>query len=816
MSTTFPLPFSLSSSPLLRPPLLLFQSPQLHFRRPTKLRGSLMSQYVKAEEKALSSVDGDEEEEEDEESLIHHFGPTEPEDEARKKSWDVHGWAPWEEVLTPEADFAIKSLEEGMEVPLVTEESIEAFRMLTPSYWKKKVEEMGEEYFRKLFEIRGEIPEKLKTLWAGPLALRLVPPRDWPPKGWEVDKAELEFIREAHKMQAFRVDIEGERETETERESNNGEDDWAAWSEPEEVFLRRCEELKEMKETGLGQYEELWENLKQWVEENREKLKTEDSKSTNPNEYWSEFRKFVDENREGGLETEKAVEKALERYNEFMKRFEQKVGENREKTEDKAREKMKGMALERYNMFLKQYTEWVEANRDKLEEESYKYDQDYYPGRRKRGKDYKEEMLELPFVYPGQIYQGKVISIALHQGAFVDIGCVHDGWVPIKSNDWYWLRHHIKVGMQVMVEIIAKRDPYRYRFPIEMRFVSPNIDHLVFKRFEYPPMFQREEDTNRDELRREGERAPLPKKRPRGEVKIESQPLVSNHPYVDELWRIHNAEQMILDHEEENPEKYKDKKYEETVDLSSYDEENSIEHTQAYYQETLLPKTIVHMDINDLDLDAARAERQRNKRLEKEAEERGEKFKILNMRRNKEMDEYDYLHWKRSKEEREALIRDISNRLAVGLPVEEPGKYIDDPKFWGKEFDKANPVYRADYWGNPDPSVRSTKEYLVKEHNREILGEKAVKWNEVDYSKLLRYRKWKEVKEDKERRERVRRGEKEEKEEEGKEEGEYDDGIDFDYRVLGRPGREGERGRVGRGRPVVNGNRSRFRPKPKN
>lgn len=26
-------------------------------------------------------------------------------------------------------------------------------------------------------------------------------------------------------------------------------------------------------------------------------------------------------------------------------------------------------------------------------------------------------------------------------------------WVPIRRNDWFWLRHHIKVGMDVMVEI---------------------------------------------------------------------------------------------------------------------------------------------------------------------------------------------------------------------------------------------------------------------------------------------------------------------------------------------------------------------------
>lgn len=28
-------------------------------------------------------------------------------------------------------------------------------------------------------------------------------------------------------------------------------------------------------------------------------------------------------------------------------------------------------------------------------------------------------------------------------------------WVPIKGNDWYWIRHHIKVGMHVIVEILV-------------------------------------------------------------------------------------------------------------------------------------------------------------------------------------------------------------------------------------------------------------------------------------------------------------------------------------------------------------------------
>ncbi|KAF9601706.1 hypothetical protein IFM89_022235 [Coptis chinensis] len=390
---------------LKTPPLLVFPSPKtLHS---TKLSSNLQTPRhhpfpsLMTKTKAFNNSD----EFPVDETFLENFGPKEKEseDEARKRNWVERGWAPWEEILTPEADFARKSLNEGEEVPLKSPEAIEAFKMLSPSYRKKKMEESGlteDEFIAKQFEIQGEIMEPLKTTWSGPLVLRHLAPRDWPPRGWVVDENELEFIREAHKLQAVRVDLE----------------------------------------TG--------------------------------------------------------------------------VQESRQNTDD--------LCLERYKVFLKQYQEWVAANKDRLEEESYKYDQDYYPGRRKRGKDYKEEMLELPFYYPGQICAGKVTTLHLYQGAFVDIGGVYDGWVPIKGNDWYWIRQHIKVGMHVIVEILAKRDPYRFRFPIEMRFVSPNIDHLMynyqslvadfgfvlllqhhsFNRFDFPPIFHRnEENTNPDELR---------------------------------------------------------------------------------------------------------------------------------------------------------------------------------------------------------------------------------------------------------------------------------------------------------------------------
>ncbi|VVA21783.1 PREDICTED: PLASTID TRANSCRIPTIONALLY [Prunus dulcis] len=560
------------------------------------------------------------------ETFLENFGPKdkETEDEARKRNWVERGWAPWEEVLTPEADFARKSLNEGEEVALQSPEAIEAFKMLRPSYRKKKMEEMGlteDDYYRKQFEIKGNIPEPLKTVWAAPLVVRHVPPRDWPPRDWEVDKKELEYIREAHKLQAVRVGLE-----ELEREATTETND---------------------------------------------------------------------------------------------------------------------LCLDRYKVFLKQYKEWVAANKDRLEEESYKYDQDYHPGRRKRGKDYKEGMYELPFYYPGQICEGKVTAIHLYQGAFVDIGGVYDGWVPIKNNDWYWIRHHIKVGMPVIVEILAKRDPYRFRFPIEMRFVYPNIDHLIFNRFDFSPIFHRDEDTNPDELRRDCGRPPVPRKDPKD--KPVEEPLLSNHPYVDKLWQIHVAEQMILNDLEANPEKYKGKKLSELTDTEEFNEENSVEYTKAYYKKTLIPKVILKTSVKELDLEAAFAERELRNRLRREAKERGEEYRVTNMRRNDEMDEYDFLHWRRSFEETEALIRDTSCRKALGLPLEEPGRYVESSYFGKDQYDPANPLYRYDYWGEPKNSEKSKQERLTDAHNKAIVGKSTV-WYEMSYDDCIKQRMQREAK----------------------------------------------------------------------
>ncbi|KAK2648091.1 hypothetical protein Ddye_015580 [Dipteronia dyeriana] len=592
------------------------------------------------------------------ETFLERFGPkdTETEDEARRRNWIERGWAPWEEILTPEADFARKSLNEGEEVPLQTPEAIEAFKMLKPSYRRKKMKEMGiteDEWFRKQFDIKGDIPEKLETVWAGPLVVRHVPPRDWPPKGWQVDKKELELIRETHKTQNLRVDIQ-------------------------------------------------------------------------------------DLEREATRETQ-------------------------------------GVCFDRYSVFLKQYKEWVAANKDRLEEESYKYDQDYYPGRRKRGKDYEEGMYELPFYYPGQICEGKVTTLHLHQGAFVDIGGVHDGWVPIKGNDWYWIRHHIKVGMHVLVEILAKRDPYRFRFPIEMRFIEPNIDHLIFNRFDFSPIFHRDEDINPDELRRDCGRPPVPRKDPG--VKPEEESLLSNHPYVEKLWQIHIAEQMILDDMETNPDKYEGKKLSELSDDEDFDEENSVIYTKAQYKSTVLPKRILKTSVKELDLEAALAEREHHNKLSREAKERGEEYKISKLRRNIEMDEYDFIHWRRSFEEREALLRDISCRQTLGLPLEEPGRYKEDSFFGKDQYDPSNPLYRYDYWGEPKTSEKSKQERIKDAHNKSIVG-KGMVWYEMSYDDAIKQKMQREA------RSKGAMVEELSDEDSNSDQGDDDDDEDFDYSIL--------------------------------
>lgn len=57
-----------------------------------------------------------------------------------------------------------------------------------------------------------------------------------------------------------------------------------------------------------------------------------------------------------------------------------------------------------------------------------------------------------------------------------------------------------------------------------------------------------------------------------------------------QLWQINNAEQMILDDVEANPNKYKGKRLSELTDEEEIDEENSIEYGKAKYKNTTVPR----------------------------------------------------------------------------------------------------------------------------------------------------------------------------------------------------------------------------------
>lgn len=68
---------------------------------------------------------------------------------------------------------------------------------------------------------------------------------------------------------------------------------------------------------------------------------------------------------------------------------------------------------------------------------------------------------------------------------------------------------------------------------------------------------------------------------------------IDSNLFVMQLWQIHNAEQMILDDLEANPDKYKGKKLSELSDDEDYDEENSVIYTKASYKKTVIPKVIL-------------------------------------------------------------------------------------------------------------------------------------------------------------------------------------------------------------------------------
>ncbi len=152
----------------------------------------------------------------------------------RLKCQEWHGfdcrWAPWEELLSPEAEFAVESLAPGEEEPVVSRES---FEKLNPKWQEEHRKKLLEEAKRK--EKERKPPTLEGSIWDLPLVFALIPPRDWPPPGWKVDAKELAFIREAHSLENVWVKSDDLKDA-VEDESMEGE--FPRWK----MFLKQYDE----------------------------------------------------------------------------------------------------------------------------------------------------------------------------------------------------------------------------------------------------------------------------------------------------------------------------------------------------------------------------------------------------------------------------------------------------------------------------------------------------------------------------------------------------------------------------------------------
>ena len=78
----------------------------------------------------------------------------------------------------------------------------------------------------------------------------------------------------------------------------------------------------------------------------------------------------------------------------------------------------------------------------------------------------------------------------------------------------------------------------------------------------------------------------------------------------------------------------------------------------------------------------------------------------------------------------------LCSRQALGLPLEEPGRYVD-ANYFGNRYDPTNPLYRYDYWGEPKNSEKSRHQRMIDTHNSSIVGKGNV-WYETSYEDFIK------------------------------------------------------------------------------
>lgn len=99
----------------------------------------------------------------------------------------------------------------------------------------------------------------------------------------------------------------------------------------------------------------------------------------------------------------------------------------------------------------------------------------------------------------------------------------------------------------------------------------------------------------------------------------------------------------------------------------------------------------------------------------------------------------------------------LFSRKALGLPLEEPGRYVDASFFGKDQYDPESPLYRYDYWGEPKNSEKSRKQRMTDTQNKSIVGKSTV-WCEMPYedcnkhqgSEFIEYMKQNEAAEEEE------------------------------------------------------------------
>ena len=113
------------------------------------------------------------------------------------------------------------------------------------------------------------------------------------------------------------------------------------------------------------------------------------------------------------------------------------------------------------------------------------------------------------------------------------------------------------------------------------------------------------------------------------------------------------------------------------------------------------------------------------------------------------------------------------SRRALGLPLEEPGKYKPASFFGKDQYDPENPLYRYDYWGEPKNSEKSKQERMTELHNKSIVGKGNV-WYEMSYEDAIAQRMQREARAKEEK-----QGVEEDSDRDYDDEDDDDDDIDF-------------------------------------